>query len=548
MKRRIVLTLGGVLLLCGVLTGPARAQEATTANPEIERLKAQLAAQQQQIDQLRRTLDDQKKMLEDASRPHPPSLGQVASTTPVVPAGEAAPPLHPGLPAALGGQKLAEDPPSPLQIHLGSATITPVGFMDLTAVFRSKDVGSSIGTNFGATPYGNTPLGNLSESRFSAQNSRVGARVDAMVHGAHVIGYWESDFLGLQAANVADTSNSNSFRIRLYWVDLRKDKWEILGGQSWSMLTPNRRGLSPLPADIFNSQDMDTNYQVGLSWTRAPQFRVVYHPNSVVSWGVALEQGEQYGGGSAGGGAITLPGALASVYANQINTGGQTFNVPNVGPDVITKIAFDPVVHRKLMHIEVAGFLSSFRTYNPANGGSTFTKQAGGGEVNFNLELVKNFHLIANTFFSDGGGRYLFGQAPDLMVRPDGSVSPIHSYSTVGGFEYQTGNTLLYAYYGGIYIGRNTAIDSANKDALVGYGYTGSPNSQNRTIQEATFGLVRTFWKNPNYGALQLITQYSYLFRNPWYRALDSPASATNNMVWVDLRYTLPGQAPSVEK
>jgi hypothetical protein len=541
-------TLCGVLLLCGVWTGAARAQEAAAANPEIERLKAQLAAQQQQIDQLRRTLDDQKKMLEEAGRPKPPSLGEVASTSPVIPNADVAAAVHPGVPAALSAQAVNEAPPSPLQVRIGSATITPVGFMDLTAVFRSRDVGSSIGTNFGATPYSNTPLGNLSETRFSAQNSRVGARIDADVHGAHVIGYWESDFLGLQSANVADTSNSNSFRIRLYWVDLRKNKWEILGGQSWSLLTPNRRGLSPLPADIFNSQDMDTNYQVGLSWTRAPQFRVVYHPNSIVSWGVALEQGEQYGGGSAGGGAITIPASLATPYANQINTGGQTFNVPNVGPDIITKIAFDPMVKRKLMHIEVAGFLSSFKTYNPANGGNTFTKQAGGGEVNFNLELVKNFHLIGNTFFSDGGGRYLFGQAPDLMVRPDGSVSPVHSYSTVGGFEYQAGKTLLYAYYGGIYIGRNTAIDTANKDALVGYGYEGAPNSHNRTIQEATFGLVQTFWKNPNYGALQLITQYSYLFRNPWYRAINAPASATNNMVWVDLRYTLPGQAPMIEK
>jgi hypothetical protein len=548
MKRPVVVTLCGVLLLCGVWTGAARAQEAAAANPEIERLKAQLAAQQQQIDQLRRTLDDQKKMLEEAGRPKPPSLGEVASTSPVIPNADVAAAVHPGVPAALSAQAVNEAPPSPLQVRIGSATITPVGFMDLTAVFRSRDVGSSIGTNFGATPYSNTPLGNLSETRFSAQNSRVGARIDADVHGAHVIGYWESDFLGLQSANVADTSNSNSFRIRLYWVDLRKNKWEILGGQSWSLLTPNRRGLSPLPADIFNSQDMDTNYQVGLSWTRAPQFRVVYHPNSIVSWGVALEQGEQYGGGSAGGGAITIPASLATPYANQINTGGQTFNVPNVGPDIITRIAFDPMVKRKLMHIEVAGFLSSFKTYNPANGGNTFTKQAGGGEVNFNLELVKNFHLIGNTFFSDGGGRYLFGQAPDLMVRPDGSVSPVHSYSTVGGFEYQAGKTLLYAYYGGIYIGRNTAIDTANKDALVGYGYEGAPNSHNRTIQEATFGLVQTFWKNPNYGALQLITQYSYLFRNPWYRAINAPASATNNMVWVDLRYTLPGQAPMIEK
>ena len=51
------------------------------------------------------------------------------------------------------------------------------------------------------------------------------------------------------------------------------------------------------------------------------------------------------------------------------------------------------------------------------------------------------------------------------------------------GFEARVSkNTLLYAYYGGIYIGRNVAVD-ANGTSLVGYGYRGSANSQNRAIQ-----------------------------------------------------------------
>ncbi|MGA2594830.1 MAG: hypothetical protein ABSH32_33440, partial [Bryobacteraceae bacterium] len=193
MNRRILVTLGGVLLLCGVLRGPARAQESAPANPEIERLKAQLAAQQEQIDQLRRTLEDQKKTLDDATRPKPKSLGEVASNTPVLPPSEAAPALHPGLAGALSPQAPGEEPASPLQIHIGTATITPIGFMDLTSVFRSADEGSGIGSSFGSTPYNNasTGLGKLSEERFSAQNSRIGARIDALVHGTKVLAYWE---------------------------------------------------------------------------------------------------------------------------------------------------------------------------------------------------------------------------------------------------------------------------------------------------------------------------------------------------------------------
>jgi len=560
MKRRVFATLGGVLLLSGALLAPARAQETAAPNPEIERLKAQLAAQQEQIDQLRRTLEEQmkvldragqpkeeqKKAVDQASQPKPPSLGQVASTVAMVPAGEAEPVLHPGLAAALAPPQLDTEPPSPLQLHIGTATITPIGFMDLTSVFRSADEGSGIGSSFGSTPYNNvsTGLGKLTEERFSAQNSRIGARIDALIHGTKVLAYWESDFLGTQSTNAGVTSNSNSFRMRLYFVDLRKGQWEILGGQSWSMMTPGRVGISPLPSDIFYSQDMDTNYQVGIPWTRAPQFRAVYHPSDIVSIGFALETAEQYGGGSSGGGSIVLPSTLATPFTNtQIDLGAATFTPPNLVPDVQAKIAFDPKVNGNLFHIEFGGVLSAFKTYNPLTS-TSFTKEGGGGEANFNLELIKGFHLIVNTFASDGAGRYLFGQAPDLAITATGAPSPIHAYSTVDGFEYTTHNTTLFAYYGGDYIGKDVIIDTTNKDALVGYGYSKSANNQNKTIQEATFGFNQTFWKSPNYGALSFIFQYSYLFRDPWYVAAGAPRDAHNNLVFVDLRYTLPGQAP----
>ncbi len=578
MKRRVSVTVSGVLLFCGVLMGPARAQETTAVNPEIERLKAQLAAQQEQIDQLRRTLEDQKKVLEDASRPKPPSLGEVASTTPVIPPSSVAPALHPSLAGTPGPQAASDVPPSPLQLKIGNASITPIGFMDFTAVFRSRDVGSSIGTNFGATPYVNAAsgFGKLSELRLSAQNSRIGARIDTVAKGVKVLAYWESDFLGTQATNAAVSTHSDSFRMRLYWVDLKKDKWEILAGQSWSMLTPGRKGISPLPGDLFYSQDVDTNYQVGLTWTRAPQFRLVYHPSNIVTFGMSLESPEQYGGGSSGGGAITLvcsannpnltPAApnksctpLNTAISSEINLGAATYNTPNLHPDVQAKLAFDPMVNGKLMHVEFGGVFSSFKTYNPTTG-SKYTKQGGGGQFNFNFELAKNFRLIGNQFLSDGEGRYLFGQAPDLIIRPDGSPSPVHSASTVDGFEYQVHNSQFYAYYGGIYIGRDVAIDTSNnlsagdptkppaKYPLIGYGYKGSPNSQNRSIQEATFGLTQTFWKSPEYGALSLMLQYSYLLRNPWAVASDAPKNANNNMVWLNLRYTLPGAPPSTPK
>jgi hypothetical protein len=328
---------------------------------------------------------------------------------------------------------------------------------------------------------------------------------------------------------------------------VRKGKYEILAGQSWSLLTPNRTGLSPLPGDLFYSQDIDVNYQLGLIWSRNPGFRFVYHPSDKVAMGLAVEAAEQYGGGSAGGGVITLPSALATAYATQVNTGGNTFGVPNQRPDVIAKIAFDPQVGKRHMHVEVAGVLSGFRFYNPITQ-THYNKQGGGGSVNLNLELTKNFRFVTNNFYSNGGGRWIFGQGPDLIIRGDGSPSLVRAASTVSGFEYQpNSNLLLYGYYGGAYFGRNVAIDPANGKP-VGYGYTGSPNGQNRSIQEATVGFTNTFWKDPRYGALQFMAQYSYLTRSPWSVASGQPAKANNNMVFLNLRYTLPGSAPRIEK
>ena len=438
--------------------------------------------------------------------------------------------------------------PAPLQFHIGEATFTPLGFMDFTSVFRSASSGSGIGTNFGSIPFNNVPTARLTEERLSPQNSRIGFRVDATVKGAHVMGYWESDFLGNNGNNVSVSSNSNVFRMRLYWVDVNKDKWEILGGQSWSMITPGRKGISPIPGDLFYSQDIDVNYNVGLTWGRIPQFRFVYHPSDTLAAGVSFEQADQYIGGSGGGGLITYPtnSNIATNYASQLDNGatGPT-TTPNVFPDVIGKLAFDPKTGSVSQHVELVGLLRTFRVFNPANN-TKYNSQGAGVSLNLNFAIGKNFHLMTNNFYGDGGGRYLFGTGPDLIVRGDGSLSPIHSYSTVSGFEVNAGaNTLLYTYFGDAYFAKNVAIDGLGK--LVGYGYTGSPNSQNRNIQEGTVGLIQTLWKNASYGALQFMAQYAYYNRDPWYVAANSPKSAHNSTVFLNLRYALPGSAPAIK-
>jgi hypothetical protein len=438
--------------------------------------------------------------------------------------------------------------------------------MDLTNFFRTNNVGTGIGTGFNSVPFSNTVAGRLSEDHFSAQNSRLGLRTHAMFGPADVTGYLEADFLGFTPPNFYDTSNSDSLRMRLYWVDAKVGKIEVLGGQSWSLLTPNRVGLSALPGDLFYSQDMDTNYQLGLTWARQAGFRVIVHPTNNWAFGVSLENPEQ-----------TLPGGVAlppGVSANDgsqfdTNSGSLTGSgvvsntaVPNLHPDIIAKTAIDfgPEGHR--MHFDVAGLFRSFKDVNlvtsTPNGNlttvntNTDTIHGGGVAGTAYIELFKNFHLIGTAFWSSGGGRYIGSTAgPDVIVTPSGGLSGVKSGSTIGGFEWQaTPKTLFYGYGSAAYFGRNVDAVVTTPAATSGvgtctvtnyYGYGNGPGtsvatgtavcpaaasnftgSANRLFYEPTFGIIQTFWKNPSYGDLKLITQYSYVSRAPWY--VESPS------------------------
>jgi len=546
-----------------VAPSPNNSQDPNSQTPNsqtMDTLKAQLAAQQKQIDQLKLALEDQRKLIEKVTNtasvqpgqdtfalPRDKALGDVASSTPIIPSiAPAAKPVLSSSQAPSSSSNPCDGPPDtnavPPYLRFGSVCITPVGFMDATFVWRDKNAASGIGSNFGSVPYNNVVNGKLSEARFSPQNSRIGFRIDGDWKGAHFMGYNEFDFLGTSGSNAITVTNGAFVpRLRLYWVDVRKGGWEFLAGQSWSMLTPNRVGMSPLPGDLFYSQVMDVNYMAGLTWTRQPGMRVLYHAGEKVTFGLSLENPDQYIGGSGGGSTVVLPAAYTALSGTQLDAGSLVNAAPQLAPDVIAKIAFDP---SSRFHAEVAGIVSSFKIINTANlsQGQTFTKAGGGIQVGLNAEIFKGFRLISTNFWSDGEGRYLFGQGPDVVVNASGNFNLLHAGGTVDGFEARAGKFLLFAYYGGIYVGKDVAIDANGKP--VGYGYTGSANSQNKAIQEVTFGFNETVWANPRYGAINLIGQYEYLTRNPWYIAAGSPDQTHDSTIYFDVRYTLPGSMP----
>jgi hypothetical protein len=439
---------------------------------------------------------------------------------------------------------------SPLAFRIGAANFTPVGFMDFTGVFRSTTVGSGIGTSFGSIPYSNvasTTIGPLSETRFSAQNSRLGLRVDSNIGDAKVLGYVETDFLGNSANNISTVSNSDTLRLRVYFADAKLSSgWEFLAGQDWSLLTPNRKGLSPMPSDIFYTMNMDTNYQVGLVWSRQPQIRAMYHASDALTLGLSLENPDQYVGS-----AVTLP--TTNFNANQVdisagsNSSGTT--TPNILPDAIGKIAYDTKLGDDMpFHAEVAGVAREFKINTFASNGTINANSSAtgyGGSLNLTLGLAPNLTLIGTSLVGEGIGRYIStGLGPDFVVSPADAagvyhISLEHAYAGIAGFEWAACPVdTLFGYYGLAHYGQD--FFQTGPTSFLGYGYAGSANSNNKSIEEYTLGNYYTIWKNPQYGALQLILQASYLDRKPWFVATGAPSDAHVGMFFFDVRYTLP--------
>ena len=192
-------------------------------------------------------------------------------------------------------------------------------------------------------------------------------------------------------------------------------------------------------------------------------------------------------------------------------------------------------------HLDVGGLLRVFRNYAPLSGngisGHNY-KLSGGGNVDFSFEIVKGLRLVLNGFASSGGGRYIGGLVPDVIVRADGTISPIRAYSWVSGFEIAPNKaTGLYAYFSGLYGLRNSAIDADG--SYIGWGYPGASNAADRVVEQATGGWSRVLWKHENLGSVQFGVQYAYLWLQPWVSG-SGPGQANANMVFSQVRYNLP--------
>ncbi len=182
--------------------------------------------------------------------------------------------------------------------------------------------------------------------------------------------------------------------------------------------------------------------------------------------------------------------------------------------------------------------------------------------------LNKKLTIGLKGLYGDGTGRYGSSTIADVTIRPDGALSPLHSFSGLSTVEFNPNKRLnIYANYGGDYVGRNYTVLSSGKQ--IGYGtYTADmsgctteqastaafPSSDpsapskctgnNKDVQEFTVGYW-FFIHNGAKGGLKQGIQYSNIRRDLW-SGPGGPlnpaggAHGNDNMVFTSFRYYLP--------
>ncbi|MGA8406956.1 MAG: hypothetical protein WB680_07235 [Candidatus Acidiferrales bacterium] len=545
-----------LLMVPGLAYGQAAAQQADSSSEpsdvsadikalreDLLRTQQQVAAQQQEIEILKAQSKGGQTAAIEAVSPSP--------TLPHANPSNFSPGSHNGVADAVTPsvrqQTQRGEQQSPVgSIKIGDAILTPGGFVDFENVFRTTNTQSNIATNFAGIPFSNSPQGRITEFRSTAQFSRLNFKIEDHFRNADFLGYVEGDFSGNSAPNVYQSVNGLTNRLRLYFGYAKRGNLEVLGGQTWSWLTPNRSGIGPIPSDLALTYNEDQNLGVGVPYTRAAEFRVAYHVNEHWALGVGIENPNQYIGSY-----VALPAGFSSIgsqFDNNANAGAA-----NLMPDILAKTTYDTNLFDRHFHVEATGFFTGAHASVLPAGSTDFRSRAafgGGGAVAGNYELLPNkLVFLANAFWSDGGAHYLVGTGPQLVIRPnfagtDVALSMVHAGAGSAGFEWRASEKEAFAiYYGADYYGRNFFPDTTNTTnpgTIIGYGGPGSPNTNNRFIQQITFDWLLTFWKSQKFGALQYYTQYSYLSRAPWFVAPDNPRNAHLSMVYAGVRYVLP--------
>jgi hypothetical protein len=300
--------------------------------------------------------------------------------------------------------------------------------------------------------------------------------------------------------------------------------------------------------------------------------RVVKDFGSWASFGLSVENPAElvYNGT----GAVASGGNVGGWIVNYANAGNSFLGssayvnpfAPDVAPDIIGKAAFDPGWgHYEVFGIarffndntfgcvvapinvaaptppattppaETAGLCSNLTANTLVPGQQSQRTKSGdgiGGSVQ--LPFTKYVDVVASTMYGSGIGRYGSAQLSDVVVAPDGSLSPIKALHALGGVIVHPWAGLdIYGYAGIEKEQPNywSIVSTGSIKGLTGFGvptaintgcnittaasFTGGTSNCaaiNKSVSEVTVGFWQDFYKG-NYGRLAGGFQWAYISR-----------------------------------
>jgi hypothetical protein len=565
----------------------------TVTAADLQALKDALAAQQLQIERLTEQLQRQQSLQQAqqaaadksdwASQPAPQQLAQAAASDVAPQNGAEAAPSEQETQPNSGPME------GPLTIHFRGINITPGGYAAGEFVRRSRALGADMSTPFNSLTMPGASQSKVSELFGSARQSKITLFADGRMKNVDLSSYVSADFLSSGVTSTSVQTNGYTLRLRQAWGQAKfNNGWSFAGGQMWSLVTENGKGISP-DDDLGRTNDarpktIDSVYNVGFTSGRQLGIRVTKDLADKVWFAAAVENSE---------GTLTTHGnetnfLLGQAGASNSNNTGSTYTF-NSSPDVIAKVAFEP----GFGHYEIVGLFTRFTdrifpcgqvvvtgtaTTGPcpngvgtgpsAAGAFNASKNAGGFGASARWHLFDN-HIVfgLHGFGGSGIGRYSVGQLSDVSIHANGTVDPIRSFQGLATLEWHIKKLDLYTYGGVEYAARAADFDPViGKE--VGYGaplfnnfgcYTELPPTVNtgftptalanctadtRALTEYTGGFWYRFYNGPR-GRFQFGTQYSYIRRQTWsgtgfIKGVGVSPEGLDNMVMTSFRYYLP--------
>jgi len=427
---------------------------------------------------------------------------------------------------------------NPSALHYKGVTLTPGGFVAVESLYRAHAENTDMSTSWVSIPYDAQSASSLSEFRMSSRSTRLGLLFQGAKGNNKLTGYFEIDFqaTGYGASEVQ--SNAYSPRMRQLWGQVETaHKLTFTGGQTWSLLTTNYKGIHVL--NEFTTPLIDCSQFIGHDYARQAAFRVTKESaNAKYTMAFSVENPATV---------VVIPsnvttavsGTIVGLSTTGIGVLSNTTYSTNLAPDLIAKVAFDPGYG----HFEIKALGRTFRERQiPTTAVPTGTNETvlGGG-----LGAAMILPIIAKRvdFVADGMwgnvGRY-GATATDVIIKPSGGISPEKSIHLFGGFlTHPTPKLDWYAFGGDEYLNRNH-----------GYGLSTIDNS--KCFAEATFscsanvknlsGVTTGVWFRPykgSFGTVQYGAEYSYISKITW-SGIGGAPRATENVAEGSFRYYLP--------